>query len=338
MKSKIIKIVIVIVLIIAIVLGIIACYHFNKFEYNDDDATGNTAGNLYNGGLFCEYNGYIYFSNPNDYNQLYRMDEDGDNIEKVHSDKPRFINICNDYIYYVRYNHDSGQEVVFRGNMFGVYRMKINSDDPVELYAGLADSLMLSGNKLYFQSYNDEDLIEVKSVGIDGKEVEKVSKDDFLPVSVYDEYIYYSNVTGNHNIVKMDTEDNLTMTIKTGNFYMPIVEDNVLYYIDVENNYCLMKQDLSTGKETVLTKDRCINYNVSTKYEVIYYQCENDTNDHRLMMMDLDGNDLTLIEKGDFSNIHITKNYTYFYRLQVGADKELFYVKTGKESSPKRFQ
>ena len=271
--NKVVRNIIWILVVVAIVAGIVVYYQMNKFEYNDEDAVGNTAGNLYNGGLFCESDGYIYFANPNDSNQLYRMDEDGDNLKKLHSDKAQYINVYNDYIYYVRYNHDSGQEVVFRGNMFGVYRLKAGDTTAEALYDdGIANSLTLSGNKLYFQGYNDKDLIEVWSVGVDGKKLEKVSKDDYLPLSVYECEIYYNNVDGNHNIVKMDVEDNAKVTVKAGNYFMPIVEDGVLYYIDVEAGYQLKKEDLATGEQTVITEDKCVNYNVSTEYEVIYYQ------------------------------------------------------------------
>lgn len=338
MKKKIINVLVFIVIILAIAGGIIAYILSNRIEYNDADATGNSAGNLYNGGLFCEYDGYIYFSNPEDYNQLYRMDEDGKNLKKVHSDKPRYLNICNDYIYYVRFNHDSGQEVVFRGNMFGVYRLGVGDSTAEKLYNDLADSLTLSGNTLYFQSYNDEDLIEVKSVDIDGKNLTKVSTDDFLPLSVYEGYIYYSNVDYNHNIVKIEEGNNLPITVKQGNYYMPIVEDNILYYIDIDAGYKLMKEDLNSGETVVLSDDKCINYNVSEKYGVIYYQCENDDTDHRLMMMDLNGENETLVEKGDFSNIHITKKYTYYYKLIVGGARQLYFVETGKTPNPQQFQ
>ena len=185
---------------------------------------------------------------------------------------------------------------------------------------------------------SNEDLIEVKSVGIDGKNLEYISSEDFLPLSVYNGSIYYSNVSSNHNIAKIDVEDNLPMTVKEGNYYMPIVEDDVMYYIDVEAGYKLTKEDLNTGIETVLSDDKCINYNVNTKYGVIYYQCENDEIDHKLVMMDLDGNNVTVVEEGDFSNIHITEKYTYYYRIIVGGEKQLYYVETGKEPNPKQFQ
>ncbi len=48
---------------------------------NNDNAVGNTSGNLLNGGLFCEYDGKIYFANPNDYNRLYVMNSDCTDIK-----------------------------------------------------------------------------------------------------------------------------------------------------------------------------------------------------------------------------------------------------------------
>ena len=65
----------VIIGIIAILLCL-AIFWGNKFltpetKMNQGFVNGNTAGNLYNGGLFCEYNGVIYFSNPNDNGRLY---------------------------------------------------------------------------------------------------------------------------------------------------------------------------------------------------------------------------------------------------------------------------
>ena len=52
------------------------CNKKNQTVHNNDNAIGNTAGNLINGGLFCEYNDKIYFANPDDYNKLYVMNSD----------------------------------------------------------------------------------------------------------------------------------------------------------------------------------------------------------------------------------------------------------------------
>ena len=336
-KHVFFRIAIIVLLVVAIAAGIIGAIMANHFEYNDEDVVGNTAGNLYNGGLFCEYDGYIYFANPNESNQLYRMDEDGDNVKKLHSDKASYINVAGDYIYYVRFNHEDGQQAVFRGNLYGVYRLKMGDTTATELYGKIANSLALSGNKLFFQSYNDEDLIQVKAVGIDGKNLELVSDEDYVPISVYNEEIYYNNVDYNHNIAKIDVENYSKSNVKAGNYYMPIAEDGKLYYIDIEAGYQLIKEDISTGKKTVLTEEKCINYNVHSEYGVIYYQVENDEDDHKLMMMDLNGKNETLVSEGDCSKIHITKKYTYYCKT-VGIDEIWYYVETGEKPEPTEFQ
>ena len=55
------------------------------------------------------------------------------------------------------------------------------------------------------------------------------------------------------------------------------------------------------------------------------------------MMTDLDGNNSTVVGIGDFTNIHITKNYTYYYEITVGDDKDLYYIETGETPEPKKF-
>lgn len=335
--KKVTGILVFCIVVAAVTAGIVFYVVTTRFKYNDEDAVGNTAGNLYNGGLFCEYEEYIYFANPNDGNQLYRMDENGENLKKIHSDRASYINIYNDYVYYVRFNHSDSREEVFRGNLFGVYRQKLGSSEVTELYNGIAQSVVLVGNKLYFKSYDDKNLIQTKSVGVDGKNLTAVDDKDYIPLSVYNRSIYFANVDENHNIVKLNTANDSIETVKTGNFYMPVMEDNKLYYIDVEAGYKLTKENLSTGEKQILSEDKCINYNVSTKYGVIYYQCENDENDHKLVRMKLDGNGKEVVAEGDYSNIHITEKYTYYYRI-AGAEKKLYKVETNGEISPEEFR
>ena len=67
---------------------------------NPADTVGNTAGNLYNGGTFCEAAGKVYFSNPYDGGSIYSMNPDQSNIKKVIGASASFINAAGDYIYY----------------------------------------------------------------------------------------------------------------------------------------------------------------------------------------------------------------------------------------------
>ena len=61
---------------------------------NPPGTVGNTAGNLYNSGLFCEYDGTVYFSNAADNGALYSMNVDETEVKKLNTLKYKIkINI-----------------------------------------------------------------------------------------------------------------------------------------------------------------------------------------------------------------------------------------------------
>ena len=95
------------IVIVASVFSVV--YHYqNKTKYNESYVNGNTAGNLYNAGLFCESNGTVFFANPDDKYRLYSMDLDGSNLAKLSDDTVMYINADPHYVYYVRNNeHNS---------------------------------------------------------------------------------------------------------------------------------------------------------------------------------------------------------------------------------------
>lgn len=68
-----VKFIIPAVVVVLIVVAVVVHTLPKKKQTNSADAAGNTAGNLMNGGLFCEYNNKIYFANPYDHNYLYVM-------------------------------------------------------------------------------------------------------------------------------------------------------------------------------------------------------------------------------------------------------------------------
>lgn len=83
MKKKIIGIV-VLVLIIAAVAGIgIFVFISRKPKLNEGYVNGNTPGNLYNEGMFCEKDGIVFFSNPSDGYKLYSMNALGGDLKAL---------------------------------------------------------------------------------------------------------------------------------------------------------------------------------------------------------------------------------------------------------------
>ena len=76
MKKKVITILTILLVIAAAVLVFVSSELSRRVTPNPTGTVGNTACNLYNGGVFCEDDWYVYFSNPYDNDALYRMRPD----------------------------------------------------------------------------------------------------------------------------------------------------------------------------------------------------------------------------------------------------------------------
>ena len=63
MKKRLPIIIIAVLVVVFAGLGFYS-HQKSKIKYNTSYVNGNTAGNLYNAGLFCEKNGTVYFANP----------------------------------------------------------------------------------------------------------------------------------------------------------------------------------------------------------------------------------------------------------------------------------
>ena len=303
------------VISIALAVLIFISVRNNRIVYNNDNAVGNTAGNLNNGGLFCEYNDKIYFANPYDYNKLYVMDSDCTNAMKLNDDSVGSINVCGNYIYYVKNNFK--QETIgtiFMGQFFGVYRCDLNGESPKALYDQLSGIIALSGNDLYYQHYSDTTPLAFHKVDIAGKKDTKISDTPYSPACVQNQTIYFSDPEGKHNVLSYDTKSGRTSVVYDCNSYLADVENGYIYYIDLSKNYSLVRYNLSNKTLEQLyagTKDsKIINFNVYGNK--IFFQLEGDSAETGLYRMNIDGTQIDPIAIGNVTNIHCTSRYTFF--------------------------
>ena len=95
--------------VIIFIVGTLAAlaYLSDRVKYNAEGTLGNTAGNLYNSGMFCEYNGKVYFANPYDGNAMYVMDTDGSHMKKLIATSVSNICAGGKYLFYFQ-NTSSG--------------------------------------------------------------------------------------------------------------------------------------------------------------------------------------------------------------------------------------
>lgn len=310
MKKKVITI-ICICFIALICAGIAILVNIGKrIPENPAGTIGNTSGNLYNGGLFCENDGYVYFANPYDGNSLYSMRSDESEMKKLVPAQVSSINADGKFLYY--YQSGSGGNVGFGFliSTTGIYRLqKDNPRNAACLDRVLGKYVILADNTVYYTCADDD--ISLNSVGTDGTNKETLLQLDILPVSVQDSTFYYINNEENLHLMAYDLKRKSSRQVLLDDIYMPIIEGNTVYGIDIHDNYSLVRLNISTGEKTLLDSARTDLINVTDGY--IYYQTSGTT--PQLKRIRRDGSDMSVVAEGAYTNINATSNYVYFTRF-----------------------
>lgn len=313
MKKFIPILIAAIVVILGIGIGVFF-YLSEKTRFNEGYVNGNTAGNLYNEGLYCEYGDTIYFSNPDDGGKLYSMDLYGGNLTRLCDDVVSYINADENYLYYVRDNPGTGNGALSFLSISTNGLCRIDRD-------GAADSILildsdpcicaaLSGNYVYYVHYTSEEGSSVYKVKIDGSDRGQVDANPHYTCSVNGQYMYYNGMDNEHYIWRLNTEDDASGMLYGGNCWMPIVtDDSNAYFMDCDSNYAIACVDFTTGEKTLLAKDRVDWYNVYGNY--IYFQ-RNDAENPALCRMRTDGSGYEELASGNYMNINVTSSYVYF--------------------------
>jgi hypothetical protein len=307
------RILILLVILTGVVFLALWIYSYNRTYFNDESEIGNTSGNIINGGLFCEQDGKIYFSNDFDDGSLYVMNSDLTNIKKVHHDKAAYINADENYIYYVRANNtrdnNSGSLLMF--NNTGVYRINRNGDNLKSISNNPGSYLSLMGNFLYFQRYDVETGLFLYRYQIDGQLERLLLQDAVIPSAVIDNSLYYSGFTQDHNINKLDLSSFTTNTVHEGNFAYPIFMGEYIYYLDMEDNYSISRMKKDGSEVTRLVEERCSTFNITNTGKYLYYQVD-DFENSKIERLNLETMEAETLLTGNYKQIHVTENYVFF--------------------------
>lgn len=309
--KKTLKLILPIIIGIILVGGIIFTKYMDHTKFPSDYQVGNTSGNLYNKGLFCEREGTVFFSNPNDHFALYSMDSNGTNLKKLSSDQVAYLNVDDHYVFYTRSNISINSDFSFLNiQNYSLCRLQKNGKKELVLDSDPCLYATQYKDEIYYIHYDKETASTLRKININGKSKEKLSKLPILPISRNNKKLYYAGTETDHFLHYIDTETNNTGIAYNGNCYNPIVENNLVYFMDVDENYALAKVDLSTGVKTIITTDRVDCYNIYGT--AIYYQLSSQT-EPALYRIQTDGSKKEKITEGNFTNINITSRYVYFY-------------------------
>jgi hypothetical protein len=323
------------ILVVLLLGGVVGLFvyraHSGDVKMNSSYVNGNTAGNLYNAGLFCESDGVVFFANPDDKNRLYSMDADGSNVKKLCSDTAMYINADSNYVYYVRNNDNSSLDYSFfsfhNNSLCRIDRdgehLTVLDTDPC-LYASLI------GNYIYYLHYDTETATTLYKIKIDGTEKKKLSNTYQFTCSSSGQYFYYNDTTTDGSIWMYDTSSDSAHQVYACNSYKPIVsQDGNAYYLDANQDNALIHTNINNGTPTTLTTDSIDTYNVYGS--TVYYQKFSEDGTSGVCMIKNDGSNARELMPGTYSAINVTTYYIYITDYRSG---QVYYTST---SNPGNF-
>ena len=288
-----------------------------------EDTIGNTAGNLNNGGLYCEYNGKVYFSNAYDNGTLYVMDSDETNVKKLSSSQVSLINASEEYLVFYQSGAYSEDDLGSMVQNRGIYRSDLNGNNLDCLDDSICTALVLTGNQIYYQHYNNKEYTRLYKSDLAGNNISQVEKTIINPHCVAGRTIYFNGTGSDHYLYGLNTSSDAIATIWTGNLYNPVILGNYVYYMDLSNHYGLSRYSLIANEVEILTDDRVDYFNVYGN--MIYYQTA-ASKDPALKRMKIDGSENEIVRDGIYENIHITSRYVYFN--EYGKDTPVYHTPT----------
>ncbi len=296
------------VCVLLITALVISSLFSKKVAMNPKGTIGNSAGNLNNGGLFCEYNGRVYFSNAADQDRLYSMNPDETDIKLLNKVRVRNVLAGGKYLYFYQSGSTAESGLGRLPGLLSFCRSNLNGQNLTALTTDSVVSAQLVDNYLYMQANNSEGTFFYK-LKIDKSEKIDLTTEMINPACARDGEIYYNGVTNDHYLYKLNTVNDSVSELWNGNLWYPVLDGDYIYYMDVGGNYRICRYSLSTGEVQELTSDRADCFNVGNGY--IYYQ-KNDPVKPQLKCMQTDGSNSLVIAEGNYTRIHMTSQYVYF--------------------------
>ena len=328
---------IIIAILVTVIIGAAVVFYFyiNMIPDNDPTYAGNTVGNLYNGGYFCELDGHVYFRNNYDNGCLYSMTVDEQDIKPLTTMNVYFVSGAGNYLYYYmdsQHLSNSTSGIGTTVKYYGVYQSRTDGTKQKCLYRGRTAAQQLCGNYIYFQ-IKEADGGQLAKIKTDKTNLSIVSEEYIDPCGFYDGKIYYTGVTNDHNLYMMDTQNNDKITkIADGYIFYPIYHDGYIYYMDAVDNYHLKRMELSTNRVEELTSNRVDCFNLNDNY--IFYSVS-DALIPALHVMTLNGSSDVPVLQGVYFHISLTSKYVYFTALND--DMRIYHMPIDGSEAPSLF-
>ena len=322
-KNKIVKITVGTLIALLVITLMVLLTLSQRVVMNPEGTVGNTAGNLNNSGLFCEYNGTVYFYNSFNGGGLFSMNPDESGLRRLNSLKVRNLLAGGKYLYYFQYGSASPDSTFGQALVMHTFdRCELNGSGSDSLTKDVVVSGQLVDNYLYLLTTANSGISFFK-VKIDGSDMVDLADYNINPACAENGIIYYVGTQSDHFLYALNTSNDVSYEVWRGNLWNPVLENDYIYFMDVANKYRLCRYSFTQDIVEVLTNDRVDCFNVGHGY--IYYQ-KNGT-DPQLVCMRTDGSEPQTIAQGNYTNINITSRYAYFQ--EFGDENTLYHSPLG---------
>ncbi len=312
-NKKSLIIAIIAMVIVVIILAIVSFFSSRgeKVPDNEPGTIGNQAGNINNGGIVCQHNDRIYFSNPYDGGALYSMNLDESDCKKISISVASSICAAGDYLYYFQSGSSGAAGLGGVRVPASFIRCHLDGSKGYTMTRNVVVKAQVVDNYVYAEGTADanHDAPYFFRMDIAAKEDEEIlAKFAINPACVRNGSIYYADTASSRNLNAYSIQSGSTTTVIEDNVWNPVIYGDYIYYMAPGDGYQIRRYSLSDGTIEILCDEKVESFNVYGGY--IYYQTFGD-NAH-IAFMSANGGEATVLSGGNYNSISMTDGYIYF--------------------------
>ncbi|MCK9478120.1 MAG: DUF5050 domain-containing protein [Firmicutes bacterium] len=147
---------------------------------------------------FAIDNGWIYYSNAEDNDSLYKMDLNGENITKLNNEYSSNINVELDYVYYTDFNGDNS-----------LYKIKTDGTDKTLVSPEAFGLENLHNGYIYYSNrMHDGRIYRMKTDGSENELI--IDSENCVSLNVVDDFLIYRTLELNDGYFKANLDGSNT--------------------------------------------------------------------------------------------------------------------------------
>lgn len=309
MKNKLIRKIITLIMIVMISLQISSCNSLTTIETNDITAHNqqdivNKQLNFLNLGYVVQDGEWIYFSSiydkyevikegelyVYDIGKIYKSHIDGTNLTEITDDAAIYINVIDDWVYYV--------------NLYDwtIYRVKTDGSNREQIMSNGVYSVYIDDGWIFYGNRNDGNRLYKSR--LDGSENTRLNDWDTGYLCVVGDWVYFSvwDDFSVKRIRKDGTNEEEVAGPYIGTF---CIDENYLIYAGAN----LVRINLDNGENEILLEEYARTFNIAGDW--IYYT----SSDYELYRIKKDGTRKKKLAGGDqvkISNVCLIGDWIYY--------------------------